>query len=220
MYRYLLHSSCPISCPPSYQTTKIAWVSLHVAYRPPICRAAPVDLYSFNARPEVYSELIVHAEDLMPRAASGSNAANKAYKVELLLQSLPNAVNLVKLEIHGLDRREGEEEGYCWGDNERQRLAGSLSASLKNLRHLRIVGSLGVAEKTATTLASALSTLTGLQLLDLSHNNLGIKGAKQLAPALRVLTSLMHLDLSQTGLDHGTVEGSQGQQFQPDANFL
>ena len=161
-----------------------------------------MDLYSFNASPEEFSELIIRAEDLVPRAASGSSAANKAYKVELLLRSLPNAVNLVKLEICGLDQREGEEECYSWGDNERQRLADSLNSNLPKLRHLRIVSSLGVAEKTATNLASALSSLSGLQLLDLSLNNLGINGAELLAPALERLTSLQHLDLSYTGLDY------------------
>ena len=179
-----------------------------------------MDLYDFNASPETYSELIIHAEDLMPRAASGSGAA-KFHKVELLLRSLPNAVNLVKLEIHGLDHRDGEIENDYWGDNERQRLADTLKTSLlPRLYHLSIVSSLGVGEKAAAMLAPALSTLTGLQHLDLSHNCLGPKGATLLTPALERLTSLQFLDLSHAGLGYGTVDGGSQGKFKPEANFL
>ena len=171
---------------------------LRIAYRPsPVCSAAPVDLYDFNTSPEEFTELAIRAADLVPTLdASGSSAT----KVELLLRSLPGAVNLAKLEIHGLDFCE---DGY-WGDDERQRLADSLNRSLlPKLNHLSIVNSLGAAEETAALLAPALSALTGLQYLDLSHNNLGAKGADLLSPALKRLTLLKHLDLSHAGMNYG-----------------
>ena len=172
---------------------------MHVACRPSVCWAAPVDLYDFNVSPEAFTELIVRAEDLLPRSGFGSSAA----KVELLLRSLPNAVNLGKLEIHGFDHCQSEAEGrHYWADDERRRLVDTLITSLPKLYHLSIVSSLGVGEKAASLLAPALLTLKRLQHLDLSHNNLGIKGADLLAPALKVLTSLQHLDLGHAGLDY------------------
>ena len=168
-----------------------------------VCRAAPLDdLYNFNANPGGITKLVIRPQDLAPR---GTSAASSSIKLEMLFRSLPLARNLVELKVLGMDDSLGTAEiagDLRWGDSERQQLANALH-SLGRLTHLSLSGSIGVGKKAADTLAPALGSLKTLQLLDLSHTDLGAEGAALLAPAIESLTSLQHLDISHAGLDYG-----------------
>ena len=168
---------------------------------PAACKAALLDLYDFNVNPEAFTELVICPQDLAPRSPSASSSV----KVEMLLQALPRAKNLIRLKILGLDdslKLSAAAENLHWGDSERQQLGDALR-SLGQLTHLGLSGSIGDGKKAADTLAYGLRSLTELQVLDLSHNELGAEGADILAPALYELGKLQHLDLSHAGLYYG-----------------